>query len=436
MEHPLVIMAIVLGTVLALLCTGIWVGGAVALVGIILLTFFVGGGKISMVGPLQFNMLNAFTYTCIPLFIFMGELVMHSRMGEKLYRGANNWVGFLPGGLLHTNIASCAFFAAISGTSMATAATIGMVAIPEMEKRGYDRKLVLGSLAAGGTLGILIPPSAAMIVYGAFVGESIGQLFIAGILPGLTMAGFFMAYIGIMSAIRPQIVPPRGAISLKAMLLSIWDILPLVVLIFLVLGTIYLGLATPTEAAALGVMGAMMFSAIYRRLNWRVLKAATLSTVKVTCWMMFIVIGAYVLSMGLSFLRVPSNLVIWITSFEISRGYVFIVICLLYIVLGCFIDGLSMILLTLPVVYPVMMALGFDSVWFGIILVIVQEMGQITPPVGLNLFVIHGISGGKHFKDIVIGSFPFFVIMNAMVVILYFFPDLALWLPSKMFSSF
>lgn len=436
MDHPVVIMTLVLVAVLALLCTGIWVGGAIALVGIILLGVIVGGGKLSMVGMLQFNMLNAFTYTCIPLFIFMGEMIIHSRISEHLYDAATNWVGFLPGGLLHANIVSCAFFAAVCGTSMATAATVGMVAIPEMEKRGYDRKLVFGSLAAGGTLGILIPPSAAMIVYGAFVGESIGQLFIAGIFPGIALAGLFMTYIGIMSIMRPQLAPVRRKISPKAVLLSVKDILPLLTLMFLVLGTIYLGLATPTEAAAMGALGAVMFCAIYRRLTWQALKAAALGTVNVTCWMMFIVVGAYVLAMGLSFLRVPPNLVKWVTGLGISREYVFVVLCLLYIVLGCFMDGLSMILLTLPVVYPVMMALGFDSVWFGIILVILQEMGQITPPVGLVLFVIHGISGAKYLRDIIVGSLPFFLCMTVMVAMLYVFPQLALWLPSQMIQKF
>lgn len=436
MDNPAVICAIVLIAVLVLLTTGIWIAAAIALVGIILLAFVVGGGKISMVGMLQFNMLNNFTFTCIPLFIFMGEMILHGQLGDKLYRGASALVGFFPGGLLHTNIVSCAFFAAVSGTSMATAATIGMVAIPEMEKRGYDRRLVMGSLASGGTLGILIPPSAAMIVYGVFVGESIGRLFIGGVFPGLVLAGLFMTYIGVMSAMRPQLVPPRGRISLKAMLLSVTDIWPFLVLIFLVLGTIYLGLATPTEAAAMGSVASILFCAIYRRLNWRVLKAATLAAVQITCWLMFIMIGAYVLAMGLSFLRVPRNLAGWVTALEIGRVYIFIMVCFLYIVLGCFMDGTSMLLLTISVVYPVMMSLGFDSVWFGIVLVVLQEMGQITPPVGVNLFVIHGISGKKYFRDIVMGSIPFFILMNVMVVILYIFPDLVLWLPGQMIQKF
>jgi len=436
MDNPAVICAIVFIAVLVLLTTGIWIAAAIALVGIILLAFVVGGGKISMVGMLQFNMLNNFTFTCIPLFIFMGEMILHGQLGDKLYRGASALVGFLPGGLLHTNIVSCAFFAAVSGTSMATAATIGMVAIPEMEKRGYDRKLVLGSLAAGGTLGILIPPSAAMIVYGMFVGESIGRLFIGGVFPGLVLAGLFMTYIGVMSLMRPQLVPSRGKISLRAMLLSVTDIWPFLVLIFLVLGTIYLGLATPTEAAAMGSVTSILFCAIYRRLNWQVLKAATLAAVQITCWLMFIMIGAYVLAMGLSFLRVPMNLAKWVTAVEIGRVYIFIMVCFLYIVLGCFMDGTSMLLLTITVVYPVMMSLGFDSVWLGIILVILQEMGQITPPVGVNLFVIHGISGKKYFRDIVMGSIPFFILMNVMVVILYIFPDLVLWLPGQMIQKF
>lgn len=434
MENPWVITLIVSGLILFLLAAGTAISMALGLVGFGVLFFLVGGGLEGMIGRLQYNMTDNFIITALPLFVFMGEIILHSGAGEKLYKGLTAWVSFLPGGLLHTNIASCAVFAAVSGSSIVTAATIGMVAIPELEKRGYNRRLVYGSLAGGGTLGILIPPSVIMVIYGAFVSESIGKLFIGGIFPGLILAGLFMTYIGAVSVLRPKMAVERLKPSLRAMGSSTLEIFPTLVLIFMVLGTIYLGLAGPTEAAAMGAFGALVICALYRKLTWQVLKVSTLGALKITSWVWLIAIGAMIVSMSLSMLKVPEQLALEIASLELSRLGILTIIVIFYIILGCFVDAIAMMLLTLPVMYPLMMALGFDSVWFGIMMVVFIEMGQITPPVGVNLYVIHGITGKKHFKDIVIGVVPFFLCQIVLIVLLTAFPSLVTWLPSKMFK--
>lgn len=432
MESPLLIGVILIVLVLVCLASGMWVSLALGLVGMISLFFFVGGRVTELIGAVEFNALNLFAYTAIPLFVFMGTVILSSGMSQRLYEGATSWVGFLPGGLLHTNIAACAFFAAISGSSSATSVTIGIVAVPELERRGYDRRLIAGSIAAGGTLGILIPPSLGFIVYGAFVQESIGQLFIAGVFPGLTLSALFMLYIGVHTLVNPGIAPDREKASLRAMARSVLYIWPMLVLIFVVLGTIYLGVATPTESAALGVVMALVFSAFYRRLNWQVVKEAGLSAIRITSWVMFIVVGAMVLSLGLSFLRVPQNLVAWAVSLGVNRFVMLAIVVLIYIVFGMFLDSTSMVLVTLPVVYPLMMGLGFDSVWFGVLIVVMMEMANVTPPVGISLYVVHGMMGQKNFNDIVKGITPFFICMNILVVLLVAFPSLALWLPRHM----
>lgn len=424
----------VAGLILIFLAGGMWIAAAMGLVGIILLVFFVGGGKIGMIGMLQFNSINSFLFTCAPLFIFMGQIIMYSGLADKLYKGATDLVGFLPGGLVHTNVAACAIFAAISGSSTATAATIGTVAIPQVRGRGYDKKLVYGSLAAGGTLGPLIPPSLVMIIYGAVVGESIGKLFIGGVFPGLALAGLFMLYIGGATLLRPSLAPERLRFSLNKLLRGLVDIWPVAVLIFMVLGTIYLGLATPTEAAAIGATMSLIFCAAYRKLTWQVLMKSGIEALVISCWALFIVVAASVLAMALSALHLPAQLAAMVSSFEVSRYVILALVILLYVILGMFIDSISMMLLTLPVIYPLMITLGFDSVWFGILLVVLIEVGMVTPPYGLNCFIIHGISGGDNIMDVIMGVIPFMICMFVLLILLIIFPDLALWLPAHMFE--
>lgn len=431
MESVGLITLITFGLVIVLLASGMWISVALGTMGVILL-FFVGGRAPNLIPVLQFNTTNIFTYTAIPLFIFMGEIIFFSGIGDKLYRGATPWVSFLPGGLLHTNILACAIFAAISGSSMTGAATLGTVAAPELLRRGYSPRLALGSIAAGGTLGILIPPSLGFIIYGSFVNESIAQLFMAGVFPGIALSGLFMLYIGIASVINPRLAPERFRPSPKAMALGLLDVWPVFVLIFAVLGTLYLGVATPTEAAALGGFMSLVFCVAYRRLTWPAIKQAALGSLKITSWVMLIVIGAMILGTGLSLLDVPAQLADWVASLEVNRMVILFFIAILYIVLGMFIDSTSMLLLTLPVVYPIMMALGFNGVWFGVMMVLFMEMAQITPPVGINLYVVHGVTGQRYLADIIRGCIPFVFCMAAMLVILAAFPSVATWLPSQM----
>jgi len=436
MESAFLVGLIYVILVFVLLATRMWIATSLGAVGIFGLVFITGGNAVSMIGELLFNTANNFTYTMIPLFILLAELVNGTGLSKGLYDGASHWVGFIPGGLLHSNILSCAAFSAVSGSSMATAATIGAVAIPEMEKRNYNRRILYGSLAGGGTLGILIPPSLALVIYGSMVSESIGQLFIGGVIPGILLSGFFMVYIAVVSILWPNDMPPREKISLKKMIFSLKDIGPLILLMLMVLGTIYLGIASPTESAALGASMAFILGVLYRRMNWKVLKSSLVSALETSCYLMIIVLSAYLLSIAFSLERVPAILTSTVGNLNISRYAIWAILVLVYIILGAFIDGLSILLLTLPIVYPLMMALGFDSVWLGIVLIICIEMGQITPPVGVNLFVIHGITGKKYFKDIVYGAFPFFLIQIATIILLTVFPWLVTWLPSLMIQKF
>jgi tripartite ATP-independent transporter DctM subunit len=342
-------------------------------------------------------------------------------------------LGRLPGGLLHANIFSCAIFAAVSGSSVATAATVGTVAIPEMMKRGYDPKPVLGSLAAGGTLGILIPPSIIMVLYGALVEESIARLFMAGVLPGLMMAGIFMIFIATQLMLKPELAPPRhSAVEGRPPLSDMLHIVPVLGLLLVVLGSIYVGFATPTEAAAVGAAGALALAAGYGGLSWKVFSESIMATVKTTCMVTLIIIGAQILSAALTYSGVSRAVSEWILALGLSKWVFFLALVILYLVLGCFVDGISMIYMTLPVLIPVIKAFGFDLVWFGIILTILIELGQITPPVGLNLFTIHAISGGRSFAEVVRGSLPYCFLMLLVIVILCFFPGIALWLPTTL----
>jgi len=434
--NPLLFIIMVFGGIILLLASGMWIAVALGVIGVIVLYVFVGGGTPGMIGILAFNSINSFVLTAVPLFIFMGELLLRSGISERLYKGATALVGFLPGGLLHTNIASCSVFAAVSGSSLATAATIGVVAIADQMGRGYDRKLLFGSLAGGATLGILIPPSIPMILYGAMTLQSVAKLFMAGIVPGLILAWFFMTYIGVISVRYPHLVPKRLKFSWRAALFAIGDIWPTLLLIFLVLGTIYLGVATPTESAAFGASGSLILVTVYRRLTWQTVKESALGAVKISAWIMLILLGAQILSMGLSSLQVPVKLTELITAMAINRMVVLAIIIVFYLILGCFIDAISMIILTVPVVYPLMTSLGFDPIWLGVMLTICIEMGLVTPPVGMNLYVIHGITEGKYLRDIIIGVVPFLICMILLLIVITVFPILATWLPGQMFKAF
>jgi C4-dicarboxylate transporter DctM subunit len=432
------ILLIMASLLLVLIGSGMYIGLVLGLVGIFMMKFMVGGpNSLGMLGILQYNVVgDNFALVSLPLFIFMGYLVLHIGLAERIYDGSIHVVGFIPGGLLHANILSCSIFAAMCGSSLATAASLGSIAIPlEIEQHRYPARSVMGSLAAGGTLGILIPPSITFIAYGVFVGESIGQLFAAGMVPGLICSIVFMIYIFLAALIKPSTAGPRLIFSIKGALIGIKKMWTAILLIGMILATIYMGIATPTEAAGVGCMIAIGIGLGYRRINYDVIKSAAISSLYTTCFLILLIVTAQIVALALSMLEVPQRLTAAIVESEISKGALFSMIVLIYIFLGCFLEPGSMLFLTLPIVHPLMKGLGFSTVWLGVIMVILVELANITPPVGFNLFVIQGVAGGRPLIDIIIGVIPYWACLIAMVALLYFFPNLALWLPNYLFSS-
>ena len=423
---------IAFGLVFLFLFSGVPVAASLGIIGLLTAALFLG--HVEALGYACWNICTQFILVAIPLFIFMGQILLHSGISDRLYSGASALLGKLPGSLLHANIASCAVFAAISGSSVATAATIGTVAIPELEKRGYQPKIVLGSLAAGGTLGILIPPSICMIIYGAMAEESVGQLFIAGVFPGIMLTLLFMGYVLVRVITQPRIAPAFEGMHWKQRSLSILSMWPVAIIMFMVLGGIYLGIVTPTEAAALGSFTALVFALAYRKLNWQIMKGILRDTAKTTAYIMFLVVGAQLLTGTLSMLRVPDNAVLWVASLAVSPMLVLMFIYLLYLFLGCFMDGISMMVVTLPVIVPILNSLGFDLIWFGVALVILVEMAMLTPPVGLNVYVIHGLRPDRPMSEVFRGIIPFFFMMLLGLIIVTIFPIIATWLPGTMYS--
>jgi len=420
---------------LLFLFSGQWVGVALATVGIVILTFMVGGGQVAMVGRLQFNILNSFVLTAVPLFIFMGFIFIHSGIADLIYKTVSPLVNFLPGGLLHTNVVAGSVFGACCGTSVAGTAAVASVACPQMQKRKYDKKLAYGSIAAAGTMSALIPPSLSFIIYGVFVRESVGALFMAGVIPGVIMTLLFMLYIGVRSVLNPEVAPKVERISSREQLLGLRNTLPIFITVFIVLGSIYLGVATPTEAAAMGGLAALGISAAYRRLNWQVLKRATMETVRVTSMVLILVVGAQVLSMGVSMLRIPTMLSAWLVSLPVHRLIILTLVMVFYIVLGMFMEGVAIMLLSLPITYPIVTSLGFGSVWFGVLVTMFIQIGLLTPPVGMDVFITHKISGEEDMTPAIKGALPFAGIMLVTAVLIIAFPKLATWLPSTMLGG-
>ncbi len=429
MNDPILITAIAFAMALLFLFSGMHVGLALALAGI--LGFAIFHGRVNIASLVFFYSTNNFTLTAIPLFIFMGEILLRSGLSESIYRGTSRWFAWIPGGLLHSNIASCALFAALSGSSPATAATIGTVAIPSLKARGYDTKMTLGSLAAGGTLGILIPPSINMIVYAMIANQSVGKLFMGGVVPGITLSLLFMVYIAIRAISNEKLAPRDEAFSIKGLFLGIVEIWPVVILGTIILGGIFVGLVTPTEAAALGAFSAILISLVLRRLNWRILHDALRDALAVTCMVGMIYVGAMILTSFFGVMGLPQAIVDLVTASDFGKYQILIAVYFLYVVLGCFIDGVSAMVLTVPTILPILVLLGFDPIWFGVVLVVLVELGMITPPMGLNLFVIQGISKDP-LEDVILGSVPYFGLMFICIALLTVFPFLVLWLPSVM----
>ncbi|TAK80582.1 MAG: TRAP transporter large permease [Betaproteobacteria bacterium] len=387
-------------------------------------------------GDSNWSALNDFIITAIPLFVLMGELLLHSGVTEKMYRSLSDWLAHLPGGLLHSNIAASAAFAAISGSSVATAATIGTVALPAMAKRNYDERWVVGSIAAGGTLGILIPPSINMIIYGAITNTSIGRLFMAGVVPGLLLTALFMAIIIVASVLKPAIAGHRDAREAPGVRLRrLGELLPPVLVFAIVMGSIYLGWATATEAAALGVLASLALAAFTGHLSLKMLHECFLATARTTAMILLIVSSAFFLAFVIGTLGIPQALTQFVADAGTGAYATIWILVFFYLVLGCFLETLSMMISTIPVVVPLVVSLGFDPVWFGIFLVLMCELSLVTPPVGMNLYVVQAVRRHGSITDVIAGSLPFIVMMIAMTALLIYFPQFALWLPARMFSA-
>jgi C4-dicarboxylate transporter DctM subunit len=400
-------------------------------------------GLIGIVSYLDLNVLyqiaeiSVFTGTnlfmiTLPLFILMAEVVSFSGVGDDMYTAAHRWLSWLPGGLAIASIATCTGFGAICGSSPATAATIGVISIPEMIKRGYSKYLATGAVAAGGTLGILIPPSITMVVYGVITQTSIGKLFMAGIIPGIVVASIMSAAIVIAVLIKPALAPPVVGVTWRQRFSALKNVWAFMVLALSIIGTIYTGIATPTESAAIGATVAIMIAFFYGRLTIRSLHAALLSSVAVTAMIMFMVIGGNTLAFLLSTLGIPQYVTELIVSLDASRWSVMILINIVLVIMGCLLDPMAIMVISLPILFPIVTKLGFDPIWFGIIITINVEIGMITPPFGLNLFILNGAVKGITMKDIVAGSLPFVFLLMVGLGVIMVFPELATWLPEKM----
>lgn len=415
-----------------LLGSGVWIGMSLLAVAYVAMEFFTprsaGDGMMLTI----WGYTSSWTLTALPLFLWMGEILFRSKLSSSLFTGLAPWLGHLPGRLLHTNVVGCTIFAAISGSSAATCATVGKMTLPELKKRGYPDQMAIGSLAGAGTLGLLIPPSIIMIVYGVAANVSISKLFLAGVLPGLMLGLLFMCYIGLWSVINRQQIPVESMReSLLSKLKSSRHLIPTVLLIALVLGSIYSGVATATESAAMGVAGALLLSRLEGTLNWNTFKEGVFAAARLYCMIGLILAGAAFLSLSMGFIGLPRHIAEMIGSLGLTPFGLMLLLMVFFIVLGCFLDGISMVVLTLAVLLPTVQAAGFDLIWFGIFIVLVVEMAQITPPVGFNLFVIQGLTK-KSILWIARAALPFFVILFGAVMLIYTFPDIVLWLPNRM----
>ncbi|MGH6680225.1 MAG: TRAP transporter large permease [Bradyrhizobium sp.] len=421
---------VVLAVFIGLLCVGMTIPFAILVPSLLYLLLQSGLAGLKGIGLVSWGSMNSFTLSAIPLFLLMSEILQESRLSQRVYRGLSLLLTWLPGGLLQTNIAGCAIFASISGSSVATAASIGRVALPELMRRRYGPQISAGSLAAGGTLGILFPPSIAMIVYGTFTETSVAKLFMAGVIPGLLLAAMFMTYIGLHSWKRPHTAPKMaGPKSIRDAAGACVDVVPFIILIGGTIGSIYAGLVTPTEAAAVGCLLSMALAACCGEFNLTVLYRALQATVRVCGNILFIVYAAYVFSYAISYAGVGEQITQFLVGLKLSQLEFFGALFVMYTVLGCLVESLGMIVVTVPLLYPVLIRYGIDPIWFGVILVLFIEMGQISPPIGINLFVIQGIWSGK-LSDVVVGTIPFHIIMFFFLGLLVFFPEIAMWLPS------
>ncbi|MYN12479.1 TRAP transporter large permease subunit [Pusillimonas sp. TS35] len=427
-----VISGILLAILLALLASGVWIALALAAIGVFGLALFSSSPVGSLVASSMWDASWGWPMTALPLFIWMGEILFRSRLSEDMFKGLAPWVNWLPGRLLHVNVLGCGIMAAVAGSSAVTCATVARMSLPELSRRRYDESLMIGTLAGSGTLGLMIPPSIIMIVYGVVAQQSVARLFIAGILPGLMLIALFMGYVMIWSLLNPGKVPPRDPpLTLAQKLWNSRRLLPVAGLIIAVIGAIYGGIATPTEAATVGVIGALALAAASRTLTWRAFVDSLMSAMKVSCMISFIVACAAALSIAAAFLNIPQALAAKVQAMNMSPAMLLVVLTLFFIVMGCFLEGISILVLSSAVVLPMVQAAGIDLIWFGVYMVVVIEMAQITPPLGFNLFVLQSMTG-RDIVQITRAALPFFALLVLAVILLALVPGIATYLPSRM----
>ena len=415
-----------------ILGSGVWIGLTLSGVAWIAMQLFSNRPAGDAMAVTIWGSASSWTLTALPLFVWMGEILFRTRLSQDMFRGLAPWMQSLPGRLMHVNVVGCAIFAAVSGSSAATCATIGKMSLPELQRRGYPDGISIGSLAGAGTLGLLIPPSIIMIVYGVSANVSISQLFIAGVLPGVLLALLFSGYLAFWALRHPTLVPPPDAtLSLSQKLRESRHLIPVVLLIIAVLGSIYSGVATATEAAAIGVLGALVISAVQGTLTWQTFKDSLLGGTRLYCMIALILAGAAFLTLAMGYIGLPRHLAEWIGALGLTQFQLLLALMLFYILLGCFLDGISMVVLTMGVIMPTVEKAGIDPLWFGIFIVLVVEMAQITPPVGFNLFVLQGMTK-RDIGWIAKVTLPFFFLMVAAVGLVYLFPGIVTWLPQQM----
>ena len=430
MSETLIIIVLIT-SIIGLLAGGVWVGLALSGAAWFVMEVFSPRSAGDAMAISIWGAASSWTLTALPLFLWMGEILFRTRLSSDLFRGLAPWLDAIPGRLLHTNVVGCAIFAAVSGSSAATCATIGKMTIPELKKRGYPDGIVLGTLAGAGTLGLLIPPSIIMIVYGVSANVSISKLFMAGVLPGILLASLFMGYIIIWALLHPQQMQyERTKMSFVQKIKASASLIPVVILIASVLGSIYAGIATATEAAGVGVVGALLIATLQGDMRWSVFKDSLMGATRMYCMIALILAGAQFLTLAMGYIGLPNALAQWIASLGLSQVGLILVLLVFFIIMGCFLDGISLVVLTMGVLLPTVQAAGIDLIWFGIFLIFVIEMAQITPPVGFNLFVLSGMSG-KELTYVSKVAFPMFLLMIVAVFTIYYFPQIVMWLPNN-----
>ena len=434
---PLEIALATLGLLAVYLALGVWVFAAVGLVGLtalhLLLDFDIDRIGAIMRGTM-WRSASTWELSAVPIFVMMGELLFRSDMSERLFRGLAPWVARIPGGLLHTNVAGCTIFAAVSGSTTATTATVGKITTTALAERKYDQSLAIGSLAGAGSLGLMIPPSISFIIYGVLSETSIARLFAAGVFPGLLIAALYSGYIGLRATANPALAP-RGSetFTMADRLKGLLDLLPVTILIIVVLGSLYSGIATPSEAAAVGFLGAFLLVLLTGQLTWRLFTQAVAGTIKITTMGISILVAANFMSSAMAYLHVPQEIAKFIVSLGLSEYALILLVAIFYVILGLFLDGLSIMVMTLPITLPLVVAAGFDPVWFGVFLVIMIELGLVTPPIGFNLFVLQ-VMTGRSLGFIARAAFPFFLLLCLAAVIITALPRIVLWLPDALFN--